>query len=47
MVLVVGRMVNRVIEEADTQNMRFGSSIVYEVKDAQKKYVLLLFLSFK
>jgi putative transcriptional regulator len=37
MVLVVGRMVNRVIEEADTQNMRFGSSIVYEVKDAQKK----------
>ena len=36
MVLVVGRMVNRVIQEVDAHNMRFGSSIVYEVKDAQK-----------
>ncbi len=34
-VLVVGRMVNRVIQEVDLQNMRFGSEIIYEVKDSQ------------
>jgi putative transcriptional regulator len=33
LVFVVGRMVNRVILEVDTQNMRFGSSIVYDVRD--------------
>jgi putative transcriptional regulator len=36
-VLVVGRMVNRMIEEIDDINMKSGSNIVYEVKDAQKK----------
>ena len=35
LVLVVGRMVNRVIAEVDSQNMRFGGNIVYEVKDAR------------
>jgi putative transcriptional regulator len=34
-VLVVGRMVNRVIEEIDATNMRHGSSITYEVKDGR------------
>jgi putative transcriptional regulator len=34
-VLVVGRMVNRVIEEIDMTNMRHGSSITYEVKDGR------------
>lgn len=34
-VLVVGRMVNRMIHEVDSQNMRFGGDIIYEVKDAQ------------
>jgi putative transcriptional regulator len=34
-VLVVSRMVNRVIQEVDAQNMRFACNIVYEVKDAQ------------
>jgi putative transcriptional regulator len=34
LVFVVGRMVNRVILEVDNQNMRFGSSIVYDVRDA-------------
>ena len=34
-VLVVGRMVNRMISEVDSQNMRFGGDIMYEVKDAQ------------
>jgi putative transcriptional regulator len=35
LVLVVGRMANEVIEEIDNQNLRFGSNIIYEVKDAQ------------
>lgn len=35
-VLVVGRMVNRIIEEIDHINMKTGGSIIYEVKDAQK-----------
>ena len=33
-VLVVGRMVNRMIQEIDAQNLRFSSDIIYEVKDA-------------
>ncbi len=36
LVLVVGRMTNEVIEEIDNQNLRFGSNIIYEVRDAQK-----------
>jgi putative transcriptional regulator len=35
-VLVVGRMVNRMIQEIDSQNLRFAGDIIYEVKDAQK-----------
>lgn len=35
-VLVVGRMVNRMIEEIDEINIKTGGSIIYEVKDAQK-----------
>jgi putative transcriptional regulator len=34
-VLVVGRMVNRMIQEIDAQNLRFSGDIIYEVKDAQ------------
>jgi putative transcriptional regulator len=34
-VLVVGRMVNRVIEEIDTTNMKSAADIVYEVKDGR------------
>jgi putative transcriptional regulator len=34
-VLVVGRMVNRVIEEIDTTNVKHGSNITYEVKDGR------------
>jgi len=34
-VLVVGRMVNRMIQEIDTINMRFAGDVIYEVKDAQ------------
>ncbi len=34
-VLVVGRMVNRVIEEIDVTNVRLGSSIRYEVQDGR------------
>jgi putative transcriptional regulator len=34
-VLVVGRMVNRVIQEIDNQNMRFAGEIIFEVKDAR------------
>ncbi len=34
-VLVVGRMVNRVIEEIDTTNMKQGSKITYEVQDGR------------
>jgi putative transcriptional regulator len=37
-VLVVGRMVNRMIEEIDQINLRNERSIAYEVKDAQKNY---------
>jgi putative transcriptional regulator len=33
--LVVGRMVNKMIQEIDTQNMRFANDIIYEVKDAK------------
>lgn len=35
-VLVVGRMVNQLIEEIDLTNMKHSSNIVYEVKDARK-----------
>ena len=35
LVLVVGRMANRATPEADNQNMRFGSGVLYEVRDAQ------------
>ena len=34
-VLVVGRMVNRMIQEIDQINMKTGGNIIYEVKDAQ------------
>jgi putative transcriptional regulator len=34
-VLVVGRMVNRMIQEIDQINLRSSSEIIYEVKDAQ------------
>ncbi len=34
-VLVVGRMVSRMIEEVDVTNVKHGSNIVYEVKDAR------------
>jgi len=34
-VLVVGRMVNRMIQEIDQINMKSNSDIIYEVKDAQ------------
>ena len=34
-VLVVGRMINRVIEEIDMTNLKHGSSIIYEVKDGR------------
>lgn len=34
-VLVIGRMVNRVIEEIDTTNVKHGSNITYEVKDGR------------
>ncbi len=34
-VLVVGRMVNRMIQEIDQINMKTAGDIVYEVKDAQ------------
>ena len=33
-VLVVGRMVNRVVEEIDSTNMKNAVAIIYEVKDA-------------
>ncbi|MDR0492508.1 MAG: winged helix-turn-helix transcriptional regulator [Nitrososphaerota archaeon] len=35
-VLVVGRMVNRMIQEIDQINMKSGGNIIYEVKDAQQ-----------
>ena len=34
LVLVVGRMVNRMIEEIDEINMKTGDSVIFEVKDA-------------
>ena len=34
-VLVVGRMVNRMVEEIDNVNMKSASDIVYEVKDGR------------
>jgi putative transcriptional regulator len=34
-VLVVGRMVNCMIQKIDTMNMKFAGDIIYEVKDAQ------------
>jgi putative transcriptional regulator len=34
-VLVVGRMVNRMIQEIDQINMKSGGNIIYEVKDGQ------------
>jgi predicted transcriptional regulator len=36
-VLVVGRMVNRMIQEIDEINMRSSAGIIYEVKDAQAR----------
>jgi putative transcriptional regulator len=36
LVLVVGRMVNRMIEEIDTINMTNATEVSYEVKDGQK-----------
>ncbi len=35
LVLVVGRMVNRMIQEIDQINMKTAGNIIYEVKDAQ------------
>jgi len=35
-VLVVGRMVNQLIEEIDLANLKHGGNIAYEVKDARK-----------
>lgn len=35
-VLVVGRMVNQLIEEIDITNLKHGGNISYEVKDARK-----------
>jgi len=34
-VLVVGRMVSRMVEEIDLTNLKHGSNIIYEVKDAR------------
>jgi putative transcriptional regulator len=34
-VLVVGRMVNRMIEEVDSINMKSATDVIYEVKDGQ------------
>jgi predicted transcriptional regulator len=34
-VLVVGKMVNRVIEEIDATNMKSAFDIIYEVKDGR------------
>jgi putative transcriptional regulator len=35
LVLVVGRMVNRMIEEIDTKNMKNITEVTYEVKDGK------------
>lgn len=35
-VLVVGRMVNRIIEEIEIANAKYGANIVYEVRDGHK-----------
>ncbi|MDR2708278.1 MAG: winged helix-turn-helix transcriptional regulator [Nitrososphaerota archaeon] len=35
LVFIVGRMVNKMIQEIDTQNMRSANDIAYEVKDAK------------
>jgi putative transcriptional regulator len=35
-VLVVGRMVNQLIEEIDVTNLKHGGNIAFEVKDARK-----------
>ena len=37
LVLVVGRMVNRMVEEIDSINMKSGAEVAYEVKDGQKR----------
>ncbi|MCJ7560296.1 winged helix-turn-helix transcriptional regulator [Candidatus Bathyarchaeota archaeon] len=34
-VLVVGRMVNRMIEEVDTINMKTAAEVIYEIKDGR------------
>ncbi len=39
-VLVVGRMVNRMIQEIDQINMKTSAEIIYEVKDAQKTNII-------
>jgi len=36
LVLVVGRMVNRMIQEIDQINMKTADNIIYEIKDGQK-----------
>lgn len=35
LVLVVGRMVNKIIQEIDTQNIHYTNDITYEIKDAK------------
>ena len=45
-VLVVGRMVNRMIQEIDQINMKTSAEIIYEVKDAQTYLNAISLLSF-
>ncbi|MEM2912158.1 MAG: winged helix-turn-helix transcriptional regulator [Candidatus Bathyarchaeia archaeon] len=35
-VLVVGRMVNRIVDEIEATNLKYGASIMYEVRDGRK-----------
>jgi len=35
-VLAVGRMVNRIIDEIESTNIRYNANIIYEVRDCQK-----------
>lgn len=35
LVLVIGRMVNRMIEEVDSINMKSAAEVIYEVKDGR------------
>jgi predicted transcriptional regulator len=34
-VLVVGRMVNRIVDEIELANAKYGTSILYEVRDGR------------